>query len=76
MFGPGLLLSFVIASGVIVRHIGSGTTDEEIISLKHMARVFSGDTFEGHSLIPAIKAFIRKHDAAQFIVIAGAAMIR
>jgi transposase len=37
--------------------------------------VFSGDTFEGHTFIPAIKAFIKKHDVEQFIVVADAAMI-
>lgn len=37
--------------------------------------VFSGDTFEGHTLIPAIKSFIKKHDVEQFIVVADAAMI-
>ncbi len=37
--------------------------------------VFSGDTFEGHTLIPSIKSFIKKHNVEQFVVVADAAMI-
>lgn len=37
--------------------------------------VFSGDTFEGHTLIPSIKSFIKKHHVEQFVVVADAAMI-
>ncbi len=37
--------------------------------------VFSGNTFEGHTLIPVIKAFIKKHKVAHFTVVADAAMI-
>lgn len=37
--------------------------------------VFSGNTFEGHTLIPSIKSFIKKHHVEQFVVVADAAMI-
>jgi len=37
--------------------------------------VFSGNTFEGHTLIPAIKSFIKKHKVEHFTVVADAAMI-
>lgn len=37
--------------------------------------VFSGDTFEGHTLIPVIKSFIKKHAIQTFTVVADAAMI-
>lgn len=37
--------------------------------------VFSGSTFEGHTLIPAIKSFIKKHQVEHFTVVADAAMI-
>lgn len=37
--------------------------------------VFSGNTFEGHTLIPVIKAFIKKHQVENFTVVADAAMI-
>lgn len=37
--------------------------------------VFSGNTFEGHTLIPVIKSFINKHDVKTFTVVADAAMI-
>lgn len=37
--------------------------------------VFSGNTFEGHTLIPVIKSFIKKHKAEHFTVVADAAMI-
>ena len=37
--------------------------------------IFSGDTFEGHTLIPVIKSFIKKHSVKNFTVVADAAMI-
>jgi len=37
--------------------------------------VFSGNTFEGHTLIPVIKSFIKKHKVERFTVVADAAMI-
>jgi transposase len=37
--------------------------------------VFSGNTFEGHTLIPVIKSFIKKHKVDSFTVVADAAMI-
>jgi transposase len=37
--------------------------------------VFPGDTFEGHTLIPVIKSFIKKHNVKNFTVVADAAMI-
>lgn len=37
--------------------------------------IFSGNTFEGHTLIPTIKSFIKKHSIEQFTVVADAAMI-
>lgn len=37
--------------------------------------VFTGNTFEGHTLIPFIKSFIRKHLVEHFTVVADAAMI-
>lgn len=37
--------------------------------------VFSGNTFEGHTLIPVIKTFIKKHKVKNFTVVADAAMI-
>lgn len=37
--------------------------------------VFSGDTFEGHTLIPSINSFIKKHHVEQLVVVADAAMI-
>jgi transposase len=37
--------------------------------------IFSGNTFEGHTLIPTIKSFIKKHSVEQFTVVADAAMI-
>jgi len=37
--------------------------------------VFSGDTFEGHTLIPVITSFIKKHAVKTFTVVADAAMI-
>jgi transposase len=37
--------------------------------------IFAGNTFEGHTIIPAIKSFIDKHKVNLFTVIADAAMI-
>jgi transposase len=37
--------------------------------------LFSGDTFEGHTLIPVIKSFIKRHSVKNFTVVADAAMI-
>jgi len=37
--------------------------------------IFSGNTFEGHTLIPVIKTFIKKHSVENFTVVADAAMI-
>lgn len=37
--------------------------------------VFAGNTFEGHTLIPVIKSFIKKHKVQNFTVVADAAMI-
>lgn len=37
--------------------------------------VFAGNTFEGHTLIPVIQSFIRKHKVKAFTVVADAAMI-
>jgi len=37
--------------------------------------VFAGNTFEGHTLIPVIKSFIKKHQVENFTVVADAAMI-
>jgi hypothetical protein len=37
--------------------------------------VFTGDTFEGHTIIPVVKSFIQKNDVKTFTVIADAAMI-
>lgn len=37
--------------------------------------VFAGSTFEGHTLIPVIKSFIKKHQVKNFTVVADAAMI-
>ena len=37
--------------------------------------VFSGNTFEGHTLIPVIRSFIKKHSVDHFTVVADAAMI-
>ena len=37
--------------------------------------VFSGNTFEGHTLIPVIQEFIKKHKVKHFTVVADAAMI-
>ena len=37
--------------------------------------VFSGDTFEGHTIIPVIKDFIKRNGVKDFTVVADAAMI-
>lgn len=37
--------------------------------------VFSGNTFEGHTIIPVLQKFIKKHNAKNFTVVADAAMI-
>lgn len=37
--------------------------------------VFAGNTFEGHTLIPVVKAFIRKSKIKELTVVADAAMI-
>jgi transposase len=37
--------------------------------------VFNGSTFEGHTIIPVIASFIKKHQIKQFTVVADAAMI-
>jgi transposase len=37
--------------------------------------IFSGNTFEGHTIIPVVNAFIKKHAVKEFTVIADAAMI-
>lgn len=37
--------------------------------------VFSGNTFEGHTIIPVVKQFIKANDVNEFTVVADAAMI-
>lgn len=37
--------------------------------------IFSGNTFEGHTIIPVVKAFIEKNGVKNFTVVADAAMI-
>jgi len=37
--------------------------------------VFAGNTFEGHTMLPVIEAFIQKHQVRHFTVVADAAMI-
>jgi len=37
--------------------------------------VFSGNTFEGHTIIPVVKDFIKKNTVKEFTVVADAAMI-
>ena len=37
--------------------------------------IFSGNTFEGHTMIPVIESFIKKHKVIDFTVVADAAMI-
>ena len=37
--------------------------------------VFSGNTFEGHTILPVVKNFIEKHQVHNFTIVADAAMI-
>jgi len=37
--------------------------------------IFSGNTFEGHTIIPVVKSFVKKHAVKDFTVVADAAMI-
>jgi transposase len=37
--------------------------------------IFPGNTFEGHTIMPVVKAFIQKNNVKQFTVVADAAMI-
>lgn len=37
--------------------------------------VFPRNTFEGHTILPVVKAFIQKHSIKQFTIVADAAMI-
>ena len=37
--------------------------------------IFTGNTFEGHTMLPVIESFIRKHKVQHFTVVADAAMI-
>ena len=37
--------------------------------------IFSGNTFEGHTIIPVVNAFIKKHAVKEFTVVDDAAMI-
>ena len=37
--------------------------------------VFNGSTFEGHTIIPVLESFIKKHQIKHFTVVADAAMI-
>lgn len=37
--------------------------------------IFPGNTFEGHTILPIVKAFIQKNNVNQFTVVADAAMI-
>jgi len=37
--------------------------------------IFPGNTFEGHTIIPVVKAFIEKRQVKNFIIVADAAMI-
>ena len=37
--------------------------------------VFSGNTFEGNTIIPVVESFIKKHDIQKFTIVADAAMI-
>lgn len=37
--------------------------------------IFSGNTFEGHTIIPVVDSFIKKHSVKDFTVVADAAMI-
>ena len=40
-----------------------------------MGKVFAGDTFEGHTIVPVIKEFIKNNEVKSFTVVADAAMI-
>jgi transposase len=37
--------------------------------------IFSGNIFEGHTILPVVKKFIKKHNVKEFTVVADAAMI-
>ena len=37
--------------------------------------IFPGNTFEGHTILPVVKAFIEKHSVRNFTIVADAAMI-
>lgn len=37
--------------------------------------IFPGNTFEGHTIIPSIQSFIKKHEVKHFTIVADAAMI-
>lgn len=37
--------------------------------------IFSGNTFEGYTIIPVVNDFIRKHTVKEFTIVADAAMI-
>jgi transposase len=37
--------------------------------------VFSGNTFEGHTILPVVKAFIKQYSIERFTIVADAAMI-
>ena len=37
--------------------------------------VFAGNTFEGHTILPVVKAFIKKYSVKDFTIVADAAMI-
>ncbi|MBW6491638.1 MAG: IS1634 family transposase [Lentimicrobium sp.] len=37
--------------------------------------IFSGNTFEGHTIIPVVNRFVKKHAVKEFTVVADAAMI-
>jgi len=37
--------------------------------------IFTGNTFEGHTILPVIKSFISKHKIKKFTIVADAAMI-
>ena len=37
--------------------------------------VFAGNTFEGHTILPVVKTFIKKHSVKDFTIVADAAMI-
>lgn len=37
--------------------------------------IFPGNTFEGHTIIPVVQKFIKKHNVKEFTIVADAAMI-